>query len=373
MQFKDVIGQDEIKALLLQQVRERRVPHALLFSGPSGCGKMAMAVAFANYLLCQNPGAEDSCGQCANCRQIAQFGFPDLHFSFPIIKIGSSPTTCADYMGPWMEMLRSTLYFGFGDWLRQMGTDNKQARILEAEGDNIINQMSLTAYSGGYKVMIIWLPEKLNTDAANNLLKMLEEPAPNTVFILVSDDSSKVLTTLVSRTQVIHFRPLQTTTVAQALVDRNGLEQGMAVQIARICNGSYLRALQLINAGDNSKEFFNSFAQLMRLSYARDLPKIKLWSDDAASWGREKLKAFLGYCQNMIRENFMFNFQRPELNFMNDSEQKFAQKFARFINERNVNGFMEEFSKAQRDIEQNVYSRTVLFDFALKCIILLRQ
>jgi len=372
MYFKDVIGQEEIKGLLRREVLEKRVPHALLFTGPIGCGKLAMAIAFANYLLCQHPTIEDSCGICLPCKQIAKFSHPDLHFSFPIIR-KSQTTTCKDYLQEWHSLLKSSLYFDLDDWLEVMGTDNKQAIITEAEGDSIIDQMSVSAYEGGYKVMIIWLPERMNSSSANNLLKTLEEPTKGTVFILVSNDTSTILSTILSRTQNIEFRSLSTNTIADTLVRCNGLEKNLALQTARISGGSYLRALRFINVGDNSDIFFNYFTELMRSAYARDLSKLKNWSENIASWGREKQKTFLVYGQNMLRENFIYNFRRSELNFMSDQETRFAVHFSRFINERNVVGFMEEFSHAQRDIEQNVYSRTVLFDFALKCIILIRR
>lgn len=372
MSFNDIVGQEEIKALLIKEVQEDRLPHALLFSGPSGSGKLAMAVALANYLLCQHPSAGDVCGNCPACKQIAKFAHPDLHFSFPVIKKGTI-TTCDDYYQEWMEMLKTSLYFGFEDWLQAMSTDTKQAYIFEAESDRIIDRLSISSYEGGKKVMIIWLPEKMNTAAANNLLKTLEEPTPDSVFILVSNDTSTILPTIISRTQNISFHPLPQETIAEALMQRNGLEKNMALQLARISSGSYLKALQLITVGSDGGAYFECFTSLMRSAYARDLVGLKSWSEGINKWGREKQKNFLAYCQNMIRENFMYNFHLPQLNFMDDKESQFAVKFSRFINERNVIGFVTEFTKAQRDIEQNVNGGTVLFDLALKCIILIRK
>ena len=372
MQFKDVVGQDEIKALLCREVKEQRVPHALLFGGPAGCGKLAMAVAFANYLFCRQHTEEDSCGECPTCRQISHFAYPDLHFSFPVIKKGSE-TTCEDYLGDWNGLVKSTLYFDLDDWLEIMGADNKKAIILEKESDRIIDELSVSSYSGGYKIMIIWLPERMNREAANNMLKTFEEPTPDTVFILVSNNPEQLLPTILSRTQLIPFRPLSIEVITRALVERNGLEKNAATQIARIAGGSYLKALQLISVNNDADDYYDEFVSLMRLSYERNLVKLKDWSEAVAAWGRGKQKAFLGYCQNMLRENFMYNFQHAELNFMSDKETNFAVKFARFINERNVRGFVGEFSRTQRDIEQNVNSRSVLFYLALRCVILIRK
>ena len=372
MSFKDVIGQEDIKAVLRRQVETGRIPHALLFSGPSGSGKLAMAIALANYILCQHPAGGENCGQCPACKQIAKYAHPDLHFSFPVIK-KSQTTTCEDYRKEWTDLISTTQYFGFEDWLNIMGTDNKQALITEAESDRIIDQLSITSYEGGYKVMVIWLPEKMRGEPANNLLKTLEEPTPGTVFILVSNDTSTILPTILSRVQNITFRPLPAQVIADALQQRNGLERDMAMQIARIAGGSYLKALQTISVNNEADNYFKYFTQLMRAAYSRDLLALKNWSEDVASWGRERQKAYLEYCQNMLRENFIYNFHRAELNFMSSQEQQFATRFSRFINERNVIGFVKEFSVAQRDIEQNVYSRTVLFDMALQCIILIRK
>lgn len=372
MRFNQVIGQEDVKTLLRRQADEGRVPHALLLSGPSGVGKLSMAVALASYLLCPRHHDGDSCGECPQCSQIDRMSHPDLHFSFPVIRTGSA-TTCADYQQEWRAMTQGGYYFGLDDWLAQMGADNKQALITEAESDRIISRMSLSSYEGGLKVMIVWLPERMNAAAANNLLKTLEEPSEGTVFILVSDAPDQLLSTIISRTQQIPMRPLSSDTITQALTERNGIDREAAMQVARLSQGSYLRALQLTSVGDTTKPFFDHFTTLMRAAYNRDLVTLRSWSDELAGWGRERLKAFLGYCQNMVRENFIYNFHRPELNYMSPDESKFATRFARFINERNVLQFCDELSHAQRDIEQNVNARSMLFDFALHCVILIRR
>ena len=372
MLFREVIGQNEIKTRLIRQYREGRGPHALLLSGPEGCGKLAMAVALGNYLLCRQPGETDSCGTCPACKQIHKFGHPDLHFSFPIIRESGS-TNCDDYIQKWISMMREGLYFGLADWLEKMGTDNKQAIIPDAEGDNILNKLSITSYEGGYKVMIVWLPERMTANASNNLLKFLEEPTPRTVFILVSDNTSLLLPTILSRTQQVEMGRLTSETIAQALQQRNGLDETVARQIARIANGSYLNALRYININNASDEFFDQFVSLMRMAYTRDVRGLQKWGDHVASWGRERQKMFMGYIQNLLRENFIYNFHRPELNYMTDKEAAFATKFARFINERNVVDFMNEMSRTQKDVEQNVNAKTVFFNFALKTTVLIRR
>ncbi len=372
MQFREVIGQEDVKTRIIRQYRDGRGPHALLLEGPEGCGKLAMAVALGSYLLCSHPGETDSCGVCPACKQTRKFSHPDLHFSFPIIRKSES-TTCDDYMQEWTSMMQEGLYFGLADWLDRMGTDNKQAVIPDAEGDNILSKLSVTSYSGGYKVMIVWLPERMTGNAANNLLKFLEEPTPHTVFILVSDNAGQLLPTVLSRTQRIGMSRLPVEVVAQALQTQNGLEPAVARQVAHISNGSYLSALRYINIDNATDMFFDRFVSLMRLAYARDVRGLQQWGDGIASWGRERQKMFLGYMQNLLRENFIYNFHRPELNYMTDKEAGFATKFARFINERNIVDFVDETAKTQRDIEQNVNGKTVFFDFALNVTVLIRR
>ncbi len=372
MQFREVIGQSDIKNRLIRQYREGRGPHALLLSGPEGCGKLAMAVALGSYLLCGQPGETDSCGVCPACKQIKKFSHPDLHFSFPIIRKSKS-SNCDDYIQEWNTLMREGPYFGLADWLDRMGTGNEQAVIPDAEGDNILNKLSITSYSGGYKVMIVWLPERMTGNAANNLLKFLEEPTPRTVFILVADSAELLLPTILSRTQRIEMGRLPSEVVAQALQERNGLDPVVARQVAHIANGSYLSALRFINIDNAADVFFEQFVSLMRLAYTRDVRGLQQWGDQIASWGRERQKMFLGYVQNLLRENFIYNFHRPELNYMTDKEAAFATKFARFMNERNIAGFMNETGNAQKDIEQNVNAKTVFFDFALKVTVLIRR
>lgn len=371
--FSQVVGQQEVKTLLMRQVKENRIPHALLFSGPEGCGKFATAFAFAQYLLCQHPNEDDVCGICPACHQTLKLEHPDLNFSYPVIVKKSGSTTSETYIQEWKTLVRDSFYFGLNDWQEQMAEGSKQAVIPEAEGDRILEKMSLSAYEGGYKVMIIWKAERLNTSAANNLLKMLEEPAAQTIFILISEHPENILETIRSRTQQVQFRPLNTTEIATALMERNGLDRSNALRIARVSGGSYLAALRVLHTSSDEDQFFDTFVSLMRMSYLCDVRGLQKWSDEIAQSHRDRQKDFLAYCLNMVRENYIYNFQQPELNFMTDKEEAFAKNFSRFINERNVKDFIEEFSKASRDVDQNVGGKTIFFDLALRVIILIKK
>lgn len=372
MKFSEVIGKEDVKQRLLRQLNEGRQPHALLLSGPEGSGGLAMALALGTYLLCERRGPDDSCGECPSCRQIGKYGHPDLHFSFPIIR-KSETTTCDDYMPEWNAMIREGAYFGLNDWIERTGAEGKQALIPDAEGDNILRKLSLTSYGGGYKVLIMWQPERLTASAANNLLKFLEEPTPLTVFILVSADASRILPTLLSRTQQIEMSPLSVTTIAAALKQRNGLSAEAAMEVARRAGGSYLAALRHISIDDESKVYFEQFVSLMRMAWARDVRGLSRWADEVSTMGRERQKSLLQYMQYLIRENFIYNFHQSELTYMTDEESAFALKFARFINERNVIDFMNELSQAQRDVEQNVNAKILFFSFALKLTVCIRK
>lgn len=375
MRYDEVIGQEDIKARLRRQLEEGHVPHAQLFAGPAGCGKLPMALAYASALLCRQPAGGEACGQCASCRMLAHWAHPDLHFVFPVVKRKgqSGDATSDQYLTEWREQLGESAYFDRLEWLARIHVENQQSLIGVAESDQILRKLSLKSSQGGYKVMVVWLPEQMNVAAANKLLKILEEPPADTTFLLVSNEPERLLPTILSRTQRVDFRPLSQREIELALMQRNGLQEADARAVARLCEGSYTQALAQLRVDKDSALFFDMFVLLMRLSYMRKIKDMHEWAERVADWGRERQKHFLDYCQRMVRENFVYNFQRPELNYMSRQESEFAVRFARFINERNVIGIMDELALAQRDIEQNVNPRMVFFDFALKMIVLLIQ
>lgn len=377
MFFKDIIGQDEIKQHLIQEADNGTVPHAMLFCGPEGTGKLQMAVALASYLLCQKPDGKDSCGSCPSCFKMKKLVHPDLHFVFPVINKSKSSasrkTISDDELPSWRQMILENLYFGFEDWLEALDAGDKQAMIYTEESESIITKLSLTSTEGGYKILIIWQPEKMHTNCANSLLKLLEEPPAKTLFILVSNAPEQILETVLSRTQRIDFKPIPENIICEYLQGPAfRIEPTGADEIARLSCGSWLKAKKALQIQDESREYLDSFMQLMRLSYSRRLKDLKLLDDTLAGKGREWQKRFFIYCQRMIRENFIMNFCRPELNYMTDEEKQFSTKFAPFVNEKNIIGIMDELSEAQRHIEQNVNAKMVFFDLSMKIILLLK-
>ena len=387
-----VLAQEHIKQRLQQQMAEGRVPHAQLFCGPEGCGKLAMAIEFAQQLLSQ--GADERGRRMAELLQ-----HPDLHFVFPVFKPDgqSSNPTSDQFLEQWRAMLERTHYFDLPTWTKAIEkapakikaqrattdpnqgagkedkTGVKKLQIYTEESESILRKLSLVSSQGGYKVMIVWLPELMHQACSNKILKILEEPPQQTVFILVSNHPEQLLDTIVSRCQRVEFKALPEPVIAEALVRERGLDEDTARFVAHSAAGSYTRALQQLVTNETDIKFFNLFIMFMRTCYAANMLELRKWSEQVAAMGREQQKNFLDYCQRLLRENFIYNFHNPELNFMTQEESNFSVKFARFINERNIIGFMEELSSVQRDIEQNANAKIVFFDFGLKAAVLLRQ
>lgn len=370
--FSQVIGQQDIKKRLLDEVQQGRLPHALLFCGPPGSGKLALAVSYAQYLLCRQPDGHDACGQCPACKESRKFVHPDLHFVFPIIRYKTAESSVCDvYIDAWRKRLQKGLYFDLNDWMADMKADNQQPMIYAAESAQIQRKLSLKSTLGGRKVMVMWMPEKMNAECANKLLKLIEEPPAQTFFLLVSNEAERILPTILSRTQRIEVKGIDRESMIETLAASHGQER--AEQAVRSAHGNYTAAQKALQTDEDTALFFDLFVMLMRLSYMRRIKEMRKWSDQIAGMGRERQKNFLMYCQRLIRENFIYNFRQPELNYMTTEESEFSKNFARFVNERNVIKIMDELSEAQRDIEQNVNPKMVFFDFALKMIVLLIQ
>lgn len=373
MELKDVIGQEEVGQRLLRMVGEERVPHAIMLCGPAGCGKLALALAMATRLLQPEQGQS-----AANVEAMLKtFQHPDLHFTYPTIKLKSMSAehqpVSADFAVEWRQTLMKSPYFSFEEWMNAMGGENQQAIITGAESDELARQLNMKSSQGGFKVSIIWLPERMNLTSANKLLKLLEEPPQRTVFIMLCEEPDKLLDTIRSRTQRIDVKRIADNDIEQALVQYRGIEPEQAHRIARTAGGSWLKALEALNTGNENRTFLDMFILLMRLAYSRNLKELKKWSEQVSAFGREKQRRILAYFIRQVRENFMFNFQISELNYQTQEEEDFSKKFARFINEANVMDMVELLEKARRDIGQNANAKIVFYEMALQMIILLRR
>ena len=377
MKFQEVIGQGEAKQRLVKLVEEGRVPHAMLFTGPKGCGKMAMAMAFASYLLCANRHDGDSCGTCPQCIMLRKWAHPDLHFTYPVIKQSGTTSdykpVSDDFSKEWHDLLADGPYFTIEQWLLAMGTTTQQAIMTVKEADAISHKLSLRSSQGGYKVSLIWLPERMREDTANKLLKMIEEPPSQTVFILVSENPAALLETIRSRTQLFGMHRIAIEDIELALVQKRGIDEEPAKKLARFAEGSWLKALDALDAESENREVLTDFISLNRLSFSRDVKGLAKWSQDVTKYGREKQKRMLAFFLRMTRESFMYNFHIPQLTYLTTQEENFVKKFAPFMNENNVMEMAEVFSEAIRDIGQNANARIVFFDVALQSTKLIRN
>jgi DNA polymerase-3 subunit delta' len=374
MYFKDVIGQADIKLRLIESARKNVVPHAQLFYERGGVGAFPLALAYSRYLNCKERSETDACGRCSSCLKYNELAHIDLHFVFPIIaRKEKKKEVCDDYLPEWRSLLKKQPYFNLDHWLECMDAGNSQALIYSKESNEIIRKLSLRIYEAEYRTLLVWLPEKLHSTCANKLLKIIEEPPVNTVVLLVSEEPDMVLGTIQSRTQRLNLRTIRTEDMEAALIERERLEPEAARQVARLAGGNYLKAQEIISVSEENVFFLERFKEMMRNSWARNVKGMKAIADIIAAMGRERQKNFLAYCQHLIRENFMYRFQSPELNYMNKYEADFALKFAPFVNERNVFELMEELSKAEQHIIQNVNAKMVFFDLSLRITVLIRR
>lgn len=381
MKFSEVIGQQDVKNRLMQMVTEQRVPHALLFCGPQGCGKLAMALAFASYLLGEREEENGSQETKRATSMLSKWEHPDLHFTYPTIKLasmGDRAPVSLDFAKEWREMLlNEAAYPQINTWISKMGKTssdkdgNKQAIITVEESEAISHNISLMSSQGGYKISLIWLPERMNIQCANKMLKLLEEPPRQTLFLLVSEQPELLLETIRSRTQRIDFKKIDTASLEQALLDRRGLDHDTAHRMARIANGNWNKAIEELDAGNENQQFLDLFIMLMRLAYMRKIHDLKKWCDIVAAFNREKQKRMLDYFTHMLRESFVYNFQQKELVYMTLEEENFAKNFARFINEANIIDIFQLFDECKAMIHQNANAKIVFFDMVLNIIVLL--
>ena len=330
---------------------------------------MALAMAFGCQLL------DD--GRLSSKAMLEKMEHPDLHFTYPTIKLPSMSSdhkpVSDDFAREWHDLVMEGPYFTMDQWMQAMGGENQQAIITAGESDDLVRKLSLKSSQGGYKVSIIWLPERMNIECANKLLKLIEEPPQQTVFIMVCEEPDKLLETIRSRVQRIDVKKIDDEAIRLALVDRRGISEDAARRIARLANGNWLKALDELQVGSENEQFLDMYISLMRLAYQRKIKDLRRWSEAMAGFGREKQKRWLTFFLRMARENFMYNFQQEELVYMTQKEEDFAHNFARFVNEGNILAINELANHAIRDIGQNANAKIVFFDLALQMIVLLLQ
>ena len=375
MQFRAIIGQEELKKHLIESVQLGRVSHAQLFLGPEGSGSLALAVAYAQYILCNNSDGENTTGNSACNLKFEHISHPDMHFVYPITstdEVKGDSVLSTNFLDQWRGFVKENPYGSLFDWYKKLEIPKKQGIISVKESAAINKNLSLKAYEGGYKVMIIWMADKMNIAASNKLLKILEEPTDKTVFILISENEEDIIQTIRSRCQVLHFGGLSEKVIADSLILKENIEASLADKIAHQSQGNYNKALLLLDEESEELPFEEWFVSWVRAAFrakgnAEAIQDLILWSEQIASLGRETQKKFLNFCIDMFRQALMLNYETKKLVYMEMKVPKFQlENFAPFVNGNNINDIFKELSDAMYHIERNGNAKIILTDLSIK-------
>lgn len=374
MQFSEILGQEHIKNHLTRTVDLGRIPHAQLFVGPEGSGTLAMAIAYAQYILCNNSGGEND-GENHACNiKFQKLSHPDLHFAYPTVttdEVKKNPKSI-DFIADWREFVLQNPYGGLFDWYAVLGVQNKQGEIRVDDAQEILKSLSLKAYEGGYKIMIVWMADKMNIAASNKLLKLVEEPPEKTIFILISENEEDIIQTIRSRCQVLHFNGLSESVIAEALISREQVDPKLAAKLAHQAQGNFNAALQLLHDNDEEHPFEQWFVTWVRAAFkakkdAAAIQDLILWSEKIAALGREAQKKFLQFCMEMFRQALLLNYEAPALVYFEPKVDKFKlENFAPFVNGNNIQDIFKELSDAMYHIERNGNAKLILTDLSIK-------
>lgn len=374
MQFSEILGQEHIKNHLTKSADSGRIPHAQLFVGPEGSGTLAMAIAYAQYILCNNQNGENN-GANESCNiKFQKISHPDLHFAYPTVTtdtVKRSPKSI-DFITDWRQFITKNPYGGLFDWYAILGVQNKQGEIRVDDAQEILKSLSLKAYEGGYKFMLVWMADKLNIAASNKLLKLLEEPPEKTIFILISENEEDIIQTIRSRCQILHFNGLTEPIIAEALVNKENADPKVAAKIAHQAQGNYNVALHLLHDDSEDQPFEQWFVTWVRAAFkakgnAAAIQDLILWSEKIAGLGRETQKKFLEFCIEMFRQALLINYEAKNLVYFEPKVEKFKlENFAPFVNGNNIQEIFKELSDAMYHIERNGNAKIILTDLSIK-------
>lgn len=373
MLFKDVLGLEHIKKHLVTTADSGRVAHAQLFIGPEGSGTLPMALAYAQYLLCGNLGGENDGGNMACNAKCNSLTHPDLHFVFPVSNSDKvkSHAVSDHYIQDWRQFVNEQPYGNLFDWYRLIGIEKKQGQIGVDEAQDVVKKLSLKSYEGGYKIVVIWMAEKMNISAANKLLKLIEEPPEKTVLILIAEEEEQIINTILSRCQILHFPPLAQSDISAELIKR-GANENEGLSIAHEAHGNFNKALDLLNKDSEDLVFERWFVQWVRSAFKAKgnkaaIQELILWSDEVAKTGREVQKQFLHYCLTMMRQALLLNYKADSLVYAKMHLEGFdLKKFAPFVHENNILDIVEELEKAIFHVERNGNSKIIFTDLSIK-------
>ena len=374
MQFSEILGQEYIKNHLTTSALLGRIPHAQLFIGPEGCGTLAMAIAYAQFVLCDNIDKENAGGNDSCNLKFKSLSHPDLHFVYPNVTnedVKTKPKS-SDFIVDWREFVTQNPYGSLFDWYTHLGVQNKQGEIRVDDAQDILKSLALKSYEGGYKIMIVWMADKMNTAASNKLLKLLEEPPEKTLFILISENEEDIIQTIRSRCQVLHFGALPESVITEALVSRLNVDAKTATIIAHQAQGNYNKALHILHEDSEDLPFEKWFVDWVRAAFrakgnATAILDLISWSEEIAGLGREGQKKFLNYCIDMFRQALLLNYQTEKLVYIEPKVEKFKlENFAPFVNGNNINAIFSELSDAIYHIERNGNAKIILTDLSIK-------
>lgn len=376
MDFAHIPGHKDIISKLIYTVNEGRVSHAQLFAGPVGCGALALALAYAKYVSCENKSQHDSCGVCKSCIKYERSEHPDLHFVFPVVRKANEEPVSDIYLKEWREMIKESPFFTLNNWLAKIEAGNSQGLIAESEAGEIIRKLRFKSFESDYKVIIIWLPEKMHQVTANKLLKLIEEPPDHTLFLLVSHEPDKIIPTILSRCQFVRIPAFKESEIREYIKNEYGLPEEKASAMAHVSNGNMIRAIELAKtSGTAMTDHLDRFKEIMRFAWKRDIASVIGWAERMSVSGREEQKDFINFSLKMCRENFMLTLNQKSNNivFLAGEEESFSSKFHPFINERNVYSLVDEFTEAYSHIEANGNAKIIFLDLGLKIVKLIKK
>lgn len=375
MKFSDIIGQDKLKSLFIKNINEDRIAHAQIFHGELGYGVFPLALAYVQYLFCENRSENDSCGVCPSCYKVSQLSHPDLHFSFPINKSKFCDKTSSEgeiisdsLINKWREQMENSSpggYFSENEWYKTIDlSKNAQGIIGKPEANEIIKKLAYKSFLGGYKVVIVWLVERMNESAANTLLKQFEEPENKTLFIFITENKDVIIKTILSRAQLTSVSPIDINNVNK-YVNNKCEDSDKAAIIGRICGGNILKINELLEKTDANDEHFILFTNLMRRCFFVDYVSLIPWAEDLSTQNREFLKSFFDYSLRILRDSYMTSIGMGHIANCFGYEREFIAKFSPYVHYKNIELLTKEFEKAQFDISRNGNPKIILTHFVL--------
>ena len=361
MLFKDVVGQEAIKIQLVQSVTRDRISHAQLFYGKEGLGKFPLALAYAQFILCQNKNDYDSCGICPSCLKSKNLSHPDITFSFPV-QILDGKKTSDIFIKEWREMMLENSYSTESDWYKKNGNEKKKGIIGVDESKNILKKLSLKSFEGGYKIHVIWLAENMNDSAANKLLKIIEEPPKNTLIILLVGEIESILQTIISRTQRVNLQNILEEEIKNSLIEKKNISSSKASEIASYVNGNYSYALE--QTENHSDENFDLFVSWMRLCFKKDIPGAIAFTTEIQKLGKEKQKTFLLFTLSIFQKSLTGNFTGMENVKTAATHKKFIENFMPYVHLKNMEELHQQMTDAYYHIDRNANAKILFLDLS---------